>query len=217
MSKLPDGVTEKAEPFPLTAFEIEHEVQAKLLYSMIVAGKSANFADKATRTLLTIASQMAKVTYGKIQPFDLFQQLTSKQLMYCLRKARTGNYTKLWKAIGCVNTAFATKSLDLMTCAPEELEKIHGIGPKTSRFFIMWIRPEEKFAALDVHVLRWLRAKGHDAPKSTPQSTKQYRRLELIFLDYAKQMKKTPRDLDYEIWTAGAGRVQEAALPKDNK
>lgn len=93
--------------------------------------------------------------------------------------------------------------LDLWVIMPEDLEKVHGIGPKTSRFFIMWIRPGERYAALDVHILRWLKARGHDAPRTTPSYPK-YSHLEAIFIAEADALGKTPRQLDYEIWEVGA-------------
>jgi thermostable 8-oxoguanine DNA glycosylase len=53
-----------------------------------------------------------------------------------------------------------------------------------------------------------------NVPKSTPQSSKQYARLEKLFIEAAHSQKKTPRQLDIEIWEAGSGRTQNTPLPK---
>jgi thermostable 8-oxoguanine DNA glycosylase len=83
-----------------------------------------------------------------------------------------------------------------------EGRKIHGIGPKTSRFFILWTRPHERYAALDVHILRWLRGLGHNAPRSTPNGRK-YGELEKIFLSEADKRGLSPGELDAQVWEAG--------------
>lgn len=187
----------------------EHERQARLVYSLIVAGKSANFADNATAKLLRVLAECQQLEPGKHLPFDLVRPLSQEIVTACAKAARTGNYAKIGRAL----VELAKAEINLKTCKPETLEAIHGIGPKTSRFFIMWIRPEEEYAALDVHVLRWLRHCGVDAPKSTPQSSKTYARLEQKFIELAHGMKLTPRQLDEQIWAQGAGRTQETALP----
>ena len=91
-------------------------------------------------------------------------------------------------------------SLDAQVITCDELEAIHGIGPKTARFFLMWTNPEARYAALDTHILKYLRSLGHAAPKSTPPAGSIYRRLELAFIAEADRQGKTPRELDYEVW-----------------
>lgn len=191
------------------SFEQLHDTQSKLIYSMIVAGKSADFADKATRAFLEQAAAFLDKPMLKTLPFEIIRSLTEPALRLSLHISKTGNYAKLQKGFKEIVHA----NLDLFTCQPEDLEKIHGIGPKTSRFFIMWIRPEEEYAALDVHVLRWLRGQGYHVPASTPGNRAQYAIIEEQFLYEAKKRKLTPRELDKQIWTAGAGRTQETPLP----
>ena len=87
---------------------------------------------------------------------------------------------------------------------PEELEEIHGIGPKTSRFFIMWTRPGANYAALDTHILKWLALRGHKVPKSTP-SGKKYKEIEKIFLREAAELGMSPQELDTIIWKSFSG------------
>lgn len=202
----------------MNALEIEaspYEREARLIYSIIVAGKSADFADKATKAFLDELHKFdGKRGKKKRLPFFICRWMNVPSIEECARRARTGNYSKLAKA--CYE--LGEKQFDLVTCQPHHLETIHGIGPKTSRFFIMWIRPLESYAALDVHVLRWMAALGYpNVPKATPQNWKEYSRLERAFIAEAHKRHITPRALDIQIWEAGAGRTQQTALPETTK
>jgi thermostable 8-oxoguanine DNA glycosylase len=92
--------------------------------------------------------------------------------------------------------------LDVATCDIHDLEEVWGIGRKTSRFFVMYTRPEDQeYAILDVHILRWLREQGHDsAPMQTPRSKKKYELLENAFIWEAQARGMTPLELDTVIW-----------------
>jgi hypothetical protein len=115
-----------------------------------------------------------------------------------LRHARTGNYTKL-KAF--IIEWVSGPPIDLWAVGPQELEELHGVGPKTSRFFIMWTRPGEKsrYAALDTHVLKWMRYLGYSVPKSTPSGSK-YAEIEALFLKECDKRHMTAREVDSMIW-----------------
>ncbi len=172
------------------------ECESKILYSIIVAGKTAIFADQKTKQLL-------ENCLPEEMPFNMLRRLIlTNQLELIIRKVGVGNYTKFSIAV----RELLNSNIDFETCKPEDLEKIKGIGPKTSRFFIMWIRPGETYAALDVHILRWLRNLGYDAPKHTPTNKKKYSELEKAFIEEAKAHGRTPRQLDLEIWEDGSKR-----------
>lgn len=171
-----------------------YEIQARLIYSVIVAGKSAKFANSVITKWIFLNVHPDEL------PFDALRRLVQKGTVEnSFREAKTGNYGKLRKFAEQIIKA----DLDLMTCTPDQLEKVSGIGPKTSRFFIMWIRPEEHYAALDVHILRWMARQGYEVPRSTP-SRKKYALIEKQFLKEAEKRGKTPRELDLEIWEAGS-------------
>ena len=57
--------------------------------------------------------------------------------------------------------------LDLRNCEYEELEKILGIGMKTSRCYFINTRGDSKVAGLDTHILKFLSGKGIDVSKTT--------------------------------------------------
>jgi hypothetical protein len=168
------------------------ELEAKLLYATLVAGKTASFADVAVRRFLGL------VGASESTPFEAIARLVRHGgLLAILRSAKTGNYRRLarcWREL-------TERRFDLSRVGPQELERVHGIGPKTARFFITWTRPKAGYAVLDVHILRWLREeRGIPTPRQTPQSAKKYAELERRFLEIAKAQGKTPKQLDAEIW-----------------
>lgn len=187
------------------------QLQTRLLFSIVVAGKSAAFADKVLNRWL----------YQNIQndelPFDAVKRMEKHELKESLVQARTGNYKKLTHCF----YSLARADINLLQCKPEDLEKIKGIGAKTSRFFLLWTRPNESYAALDVHVLRWLKNQGYkNVPKSTPTG-KRYAALEKIFLDECLKRNMKPRDLDWKIWKEGSEKKNVNAFinvcPQANK
>ena len=91
-------------------------------------------------------------------------------------------------------------AIDLHLCSPQDLEEIAGIGPKTSRFFILHSRPFQQYAVLDTHILAEMREWGLDAPKMTPGSSRRYAELEEAFLMRCKLMGTDPATLDLAIW-----------------
>jgi thermostable 8-oxoguanine DNA glycosylase len=185
----------------LKSRESEAELQWRLVYSVIVAGKSAAFAEKAMRRLFPKQDTDAPFDSIRLSILpDRYGLLDNR-----LRAARTGNYRKLNRCL----RELVTANLDLSTCEPFELEAIHGIGPKTSRFFILWTRPEALYAALDTHILKWLRYLGHDAPMATPSSPALYAKLEKIMLAEAAARQMTPRELDATIWEWCNGRFHK--------
>lgn len=185
----------------------DYELQARLIYALIVAGKSAKFATAATKRLLENCGPGENpLEMCRRHLFDDFLPVLS----VTLQQARTGNYTKLSLALIYIST----HPIDLRTCSPQKLEEVPGIGPKTSRFFINWTRPDAQNAVLDVHVLRWMQqylGSSAHVPKTTPQSESKYREWADTFVRIAEGMNKTVQQLDAEIWTAGS-RYSQAEL-----
>jgi len=178
----------------------DKELQLRLLYAVIVAGKSAKFAEQAMVRLFS--------GLGDDLPFTKLRTwISDGSLNTRLREARTGNYDKVSKAFSDI----AKAEMDLHIVDPMELEKIHGIGPKTARFFIIWTRPNARVAALDVHILRWLRGLGYNAPRQTPQG-KKYTELEQVFLVEADKRGVSPRVLDAQVWSTGSRYDQNASF-----
>lgn len=174
----------------------DRELQLRILFAITVAGKSAKHAEGAIKRL-----------FGALPfPMEAIETwIETGQLEKRLRDARTGNYGKLTKAFSELAPKVNSGEIDLRTCSVDDLEQIHGIGPKTSRFFITWTRPNARHAVLDVHILRWLSKRGHDVPAATPASRKRYAEIERLFLRLADELGTSPRELDAAIWAAGSG------------
>lgn len=107
--------------------------------------------------------------------------------------------------IGCYNNKarswrhLANSGIDLKTCSLEDLEAVPGIGPKTSRCFLIHSRKNQSYAGLDTHLLKFLRLIGYDAPKSTP-SKKKYVYFEKEFLKAVERSGRTVAQVDLVIW-----------------
>lgn len=173
----------------------DSELEEFLIFSVCVAGKRADTTAKAVDKLLTELGWKSWLI--GLTPLDFIRgrsyRYVKERLLIC--------------GIGCMQlkaTALkqlATRRLNLRTCSVEDLESIHGIGPKTARYFLLHTRKKCRVAALDTHILKWLAARGiPNVPKSTPPAGKSYKRLEDIFLGHAREMRKTPAQLDLEIW-----------------
>lgn len=163
------------------------------LFCAVVAGKTATTQAKLLERFLN------SLEGGT--PFDRIQLAQRRgTLLDALKRSRLGQYNRLYRLF--------TESLlvDLETCSVEDLEAIHGCGPKTARMFVMMSREGQRYAALDTHVLKHLRANGIEAPKTTPSSGPTYRRLEEAFLALADQSGMTVADYDLTVWKRYAGR-----------
>jgi len=99
--------------------------------------------------------------------------------------------------------------LNLRTCTLEDLLKIHGVGNKTARFFLLHTRAGCEYAVLDTHILKWMRNRGEDVPKSTPTNSKVYRELEKRFryLSRLAHPSLTDAQIDLLIWSEQSGRI----------
>lgn len=88
--------------------------------------------------------------------------------------------------------------LAVYTATLRDLERIPGIGPKTSRMFLMFGRGEKHdHVILDQHILDWLARRGYRVPAKV--SGEQYTRLETAFVREANSMGILPGKLDEAI------------------
>ena len=186
-------------PKQITNFNrTEAELQEFLLFCIVVAGKNSHQqAIKLDNFLKGIGE------YPLMENASPFNKITfasqHQTLLTRLKQAKLGQYDRIYKAF--IEVAARFNSLKSVTV--DKLETVHGIGPKTARFFVMHSRPNQRVATLDTHILRWMRDIGIEAPKATP-SGKSYLELEEIFLDLCDYLGKTPAALDLEIWKESA-------------
>ena len=168
------------------------ELEEFMLFCIAVAGKNATI----TSMLLRDMWEVNKTLWPS--PFEYVKaHRNPRNLADIMRQVGFGCYNvkaASWWEMAC-------SGVNLRTVSIEELESFYGIGPKTSRFFVLHTRDNVRCACLDTHVLKFLRDCGHKTPKSTPSSKKQYRFLEGLFLEECDKRGVDPKEFDLEVWT----------------
>lgn len=161
------------------------------LFCLCVAGKTATTQARLLNAFLASLPSGDRPS----SPFSRIRKaLDEGVLLPLLIESRLGQFNRLYVAMS------QSLAYDLRTCSVEELETIQGVGPKTARMFVMMSRENQRYAALDTHILKHLREHKIDAPVATPTG-KTYRRLELAFLELADAAKMPVADYDLMIWT----------------
>lgn len=182
----------------------QFELEEFWLFSMCVAGKKA---DQTARKVDAFIEETLSVSRQKF-PLDGVNYLLDRDILEdLLQKHRLGQYTRIHGALEDTLDLYDVFDWDpgfLQKATIEDLESIHGIGPKTARFFAMHSRPDQRVAALDTHILHFLRDCGHDAPKLTPTGHR-YRELEQIFLEEADRSGMSVADFDLMLWRQYSG------------
>ena len=189
------------DPYDLTKPWDDRRLQEWFLFGICVAGKGARqTAQKLDRFLRGPFPREFEMSSMRL-PFDIVQQMiTFGMLAHELRKYKMGQYRRINKAFrGMVK-------IDPRTVTLEELEAIHGVGPKTARMLLLYTRPDLKLIPLDTHILHWLRDQGYEAPKSTPCAGPTYRKWELTFISEGEKRGMSPKEWDTYVWTTYANR-----------
>lgn len=175
----------------------DRELELFYLFCAVVAGKTAT----------TQAKSLARFLEGLPAPHGAFNDTpfgrihlarARGDLLDHIKNSRLGQYNRLHKLF-C-----SSLLLDLRRCTVSDLEAVYGIGPKTARMFLMFTRPNQRFAALDTHLLKHLRANGIDAPMVTPPAGERYRLLENDFLRLVDASGMTVSDYDLMVWKSYA-------------
>jgi hypothetical protein len=179
------------DPIKITNFDLDDcGLEEHILFWVCAAGKNGITASKCLDKLLNSAG------FFDPSPFAIIRYLsTNLNLSQQMKACGIGCYNNKAKTF----TELVYAELDLKTCSVDKLEKIYGLGPKTVRCFLIHTRPNQRYAGLDTHILKFLKDKGHDVPKSTPTG-KKYKELEQIFLMYADQYKMSVAEFDLQIW-----------------
>lgn len=175
------------DPSNITNYNLNDAgLEENLIFWILAAGKTA-------KTMATSLKKVLEKVDGVDSPFEALRNYN-------------GNLAELFKkqGIGCYNNKAKTvmelinSRLDLRNCGYEELEKIWGIGMKTSRCYFIHTRGDSKVAGLDTHILKFLSGKGIDVPKTTP-GVKKYLELEQQFLKFVPKGMSVA-EFDLKIW-----------------
>ena len=194
-------------PTDITDFNRDtNQLEAFWLFCMFVAGKNSDYASRCLSKLLHSAKWRScnKPEFSDNDGvFNYFKSISEVGVHNTLVANKVGQYTRLTKGI------MQSLDLNLRTCTLEDLLKIHGVGNKTARFFLLHTRAGCEYAVLDTHILKWMRNRGEDVPKSTPTNSKVYRELEKRFRYLSRLAYPFLSDsqIDLLIWSEQSGRI----------
>lgn len=186
----------------------KHELEEFLIFSICVAGKTANTIYPRVKTLMN----RLRVCKSR-SPFAGVRSWVRHEIGFpfpiLLRDLGIGCFKQKGMAI----TEVAFKGWDLRRVSLNKLESINGIGPKTARFFVLHTR-NQKCAVLDRHILRFMREEHNiPTPKDTPPDGPRYNNLEQQFIGlYDEEYIKTYNTLaafDYSIWEKYQKKAQK--------
>jgi hypothetical protein len=177
----------------------DSELEEFLMVAIAVCGKKAIVQSKKVHELITLCRNY--LGHYNSSPFELLLDVDegSGDLLSMLKTVKIGQYDRIYNAYMEIAEDLSDGLVNLRTCSIDYLESIKGIGPKTSRFFLLHSRPHQNLAVLDTHILSFMSDKGVNVPKNTP-SGKKYYELESWFLNYCKSINKNPAEADLEIW-----------------
>jgi len=175
----------------------DDKLEELILFWVCAAGKNGRTAARCLDKFLKLISGPG---YGKPMS-SIFNIYDLSALANKLRVCGIGCYNSKAKSFLQLAIECISDRLNLRTCTADDLVKIHGIGMKTSRCFILHSRPGARYAGLDTHILKHLRANGvENVPKSTPAGKKEYLRLEKEVLKLADDVNMTPSEYDLMVW-----------------
>jgi len=182
---------------PIIFDRTEVELQENLLFCISVAGKKASIQIRLLHNFLN-SGDSSKSPFDNIREMDKKGEMASK-----LQVARLGQYTRLV----CCFRELISSGINLSTRTVEDLENVHGIGPKTSRFFITCNRPNVRHAVIDTHLLKFMsQYLGLTVPSTTPGSKSEYSRIESEWLKFVDTTGVNPAELDLAVWKIYANR-----------
>ncbi|KKM22916.1 hypothetical protein LCGC14_1620430 [marine sediment metagenome] len=93
---------------------------------------------------------------------------------------------------------FADNPINLKTATREEMVKnVKGVGMKLASMFLRNTRGHE-YAVIDVHTDRWLEKELKAYDQWKPKMS--YEEKEKAFINFAKILGTTPKELDLKIW-----------------
>lgn len=171
----------------------DNELQEAIIFGLLVAGKTALTTSRMLDALLRDFNHIGDSPFEILSHFELEKPPRLSQVLKdygfgCYNMKAKGLYELVWSG------------LDLRACTIDDLEKIRGIGMKTSRLFVLHTRKDAMCIPLDVHILHYLRDNGYDVPKTTPGSKKKYLIIERLCIQLARKDRKTCADWDLDVW-----------------
>jgi len=183
------------DPTDVTKYDrTDEELEEFIIFSILVAGHNAKNTAMGLERFLG--------AFRGTSPFQVVEgHAKAGTLALALQNAGIGCHSIRAKSL----QSLLDSRIDLRSCTVEQLEQVSGIGPKTSRFFVLHSRPNVRIAALDVHILRYLKGLGYDVPTVTPTG-KSYKRIEDVFLQEADKSGMSVAEFDLFIWNMSTAK-----------
>ncbi|MBU0959147.1 MAG: hypothetical protein KKB31_04335 [Nanoarchaeota archaeon] len=163
------------------------ELEENILFWVLAAGKDSKIIARGLNNLLEEVGR-------DVSPFEALRRYQG-DLSGLIKRNGIGCYTQKAKTV----SGLIFSGIDLKNCGVEDLERIWGVGRKTSRCYVMHTRREARVAGLDVHILKFLKEMGVNTPSRTPGSAKEYSRLEEVFLHFVPKGMSVA-EFDLFIW-----------------
>jgi thermostable 8-oxoguanine DNA glycosylase len=181
------------DPFKITNYDRTlYQLQEFWLFTLCAAGKTAYVQAEKLHQFLKLGPKK-KTPFQKVR--HMIEEGTLEQN---LRTVGLGQYKKLTRAFE------ESLSLNVRKATVDDLEKIYGVSYKSSRFFILHSRQSNDIAAIDTHIMKYLKSLGYNYPKT------HYPKWEQAFIEEAKKAGKTIADYDLYIWSLTAKRKKAA-------
>lgn len=192
------------DPYNITNYNrTKNELEEFLLFCIVVAGKTAYIQSKKLEEFLTSINTRLMMPEN-ISPFQSLKSADQHGiLLQEIEKAKLGQYRKIYAAFKYL----IENPIDLKMTWPFILEKVPGIGKKTSRFFLLHsdVNYKNRIAILDTHILKFIRENIDDkAPKSTPTNSNTYVLWEDKFIYWCEKNNKDVAEFDLEVWKSYA-------------
>ena len=191
-------------PTEITNFDrTRSELEIFWIFCICVAGKNSDYAARCVNKMLKRTHYPFAKLKGELAASDtaIYNMLVANKV---------GQYHRIEKAIR------QSLNLDMETVTLSDLMSIHGVGPKTARFFLLHSRRDCEYAVLDTHILRWLREKCgfKGCPKATPWKMEVYDHWQSVFISVAKNtFGDLPlAEIDLLVWTLMSGRLSDEIL-----
>jgi thermostable 8-oxoguanine DNA glycosylase len=192
------------DPYKVTNFKrSQNELEEFLLFCIVVAGKTAYIQARKLDEFLA-STKIRLMMPENINPFQIIKSAEQHGVLFEeIKKAKLGQYKKIYSGFKYISE----REYNLNKMTPDILEKIPGVGMKTSRFFLLHsdIFYSNKIAILDTHILKFIKENIDDkAPKSTPVIPITYRYWEDMFLCWCLDNSKNMAEFDLEVWKSYA-------------
>lgn len=163
----------KQDPYKVTNFSFDDfDLELFAIFAIVVAAKNADVQSEKLDQFLSFEPNAKS-------PLDAVEMMLKKGTFVSnMVKVKLGQYDRLAVSIPRL------LDVNLRTCTIADLENIHGIGRKTSRFFILHSRPAQRICALDTMLLCKAIDEGYpNCPTVTPSNYQEYEKISSFLLD----------------------------------